>query len=324
MTEAVARDVRRRRLGGALGRDAHRRSPATGEAIGEIPQGDREDAQRAIAAASRAADGLGEGDRVRARRRVAPRRRRDRAAARRARAHADARPGQAAAREAYDEVEELDRLLAQRRRGREAARRPAAELGLARQARAAHSPPARRGRRDHPVELAVHHAGRADRARARVREHGRLDSGAETSIAAVALAECIAEADLPPGVFNLVTGPGRSSATRSRATRGRRRSASSARRRRVGRSPRLPPARPAILELGGNGPVVVLDDADLDAAAEAAVTACFLCAGQSCTAGERLLVHRDVREEFVEKLAALVCDRAVLGDPFADETTSGR
>src|SRR6266550_4246188 len=78
-----------------------------------------------------------------------------------------------------------------------------------------------------------------------------------------------------------------------------------------------------VLELGGNGPVVVLEDADLDRAAEATVTACFLCAGQSCTAGERLLVHRDVREEFVAKLARLVVERVVLGDPFAEGTTMG-
>ena len=78
-----------------------------------------------------------------------------------------------------------------------------------------------------------------------------------------------------------------------------------------------------MLELGGNGPVVVLDDADLDLAAEATVTACFLCAGQSCTAGERILVHRDVRDEFVAKLARLVAERVVLGDPFADGTTLG-
>src|SRR5205085_799577 len=79
----------------------------------------------------------------------------------------------------------------------------------------------------------------------------------------------------------------------------------------------------AVLELGGNGPIVVLDDADLDLAAEATVTACFLCAGQSCTAGERLLVHRAVREEFVAKLARLVTERAVPGDPFDDTTTMG-
>jgi len=78
-----------------------------------------------------------------------------------------------------------------------------------------------------------------------------------------------------------------------------------------------------VLELGGNGPIVVLDDADLALAAEATVTACFLCAGQSCTAGERLLVHRGVRDEFVAKLARLAAERAVLGDPFDDATTMG-
>jgi succinate-semialdehyde dehydrogenase/glutarate-semialdehyde dehydrogenase len=79
----------------------------------------------------------------------------------------------------------------------------------------------------------------------------------------------------------------------------------------------------AVLELGGNGPVVVMDDADLDLAADATVTACFMCAGQSCTAGERLLVHRAVRDEFVEKLRSLVNERVVLGDPFAPTTTMG-
>jgi succinate-semialdehyde dehydrogenase/glutarate-semialdehyde dehydrogenase len=79
----------------------------------------------------------------------------------------------------------------------------------------------------------------------------------------------------------------------------------------------------AVLELGGNGPIVVMDDADLDLAAAATVTACFLCAGQSCTAGERLLVHRSVREEFVAKLARLVAERAVLGDPFDERTSMG-
>ena len=53
------------------------------------------------------------------------------------------------------------------------------------------------------------------------------------------------------------------------------------------------------------------------------MTACFLCAGQSCTAGERLLVHEAVREEFVGRLARLVAQRAVLGDPFDEQTTMG-
>jgi succinate-semialdehyde dehydrogenase/glutarate-semialdehyde dehydrogenase len=56
---------------------------------------------------------------------------------------------------------------------------------------------------------------------------------------------------------------------------------------------------------------------------EATLTACFLCAGQSCTAGERLLVHRAVRDEFVELLGRAVAQRILLGDPFDDATTMG-
>ena len=59
-----------------------------------------------------------------------------------------------------------------------------------------------------------------------------------------------------------------------------------------------------LLEMGGNGPFVVMDDADLPAAAEAARVGAFLGAGQSCSAAERLLVHEAVRDEFVELLAA--------------------
>jgi succinate-semialdehyde dehydrogenase/glutarate-semialdehyde dehydrogenase len=78
-----------------------------------------------------------------------------------------------------------------------------------------------------------------------------------------------------------------------------------------------------ILELGGNGPLVVLDDADLDAAVGATLEAAYLCAGQSCTAGERILVQRGVRREFVERLEAAVADRVRLGDPLDPATTMG-
>jgi succinate-semialdehyde dehydrogenase/glutarate-semialdehyde dehydrogenase len=144
-----------------------------------------------------------------------------------------------------------------------------------------------------------------------------------TSVAAVALAECVAEADLPPGVFNLVTGPGSvvgDEIARNPGTHGVGFIGSTDTGRKVAGAGA---GKALVLELGGNGPVVVMDDADLDAAAEATVTACFLCAGQSCTAGERLLVHRDVRDAFVEKLARLVTERVLLGDPFADDTTMG-
>src|ERR1019366_5277672 len=78
-----------------------------------------------------------------------------------------------------------------------------------------------------------------------------------------------------------------------------------------------------VLEMGGNGPIVVLEDADLEAAVEATLTACFLCAGQSCTAGERILVHRAIHDQFVEMLARAVDERITLGDPFAADTTMG-
>jgi len=67
----------------------------------------------------------------------------------------------------------------------------------------------------------------------------------------------------------------------------------------------------------------VLADADLDLATEAALEAAYLCAGQSCTAGERFLVHRSVRAEFTERVVAATKDRVRLGDPFDPATTMG-
>ena len=57
-----------------------------------------------------------------------------------------------------------------------------------------------------------------------------------------------------------------------------------------------------VLELGGNGPQIVRADADLEKAADAAIIGCFYLAGQCCTAAERILVHRDVQDRFVELL----------------------
>jgi len=143
-----------------------------------------------------------------------------------------------------------------------------------------------------------------------------------TAVCATLLAECIVEADLPAGAFNFVTGPGSvvgDEIARNPGTHGVGFIGSTETGRKVAEAAA---GKAAVLELGGNGPVVVMDDADLELAAEAAVTACFLCAGQSCTAGERLLVHRAVREEYVVLLREKA-QRVVLGDPFAEETTMG-
>jgi succinate-semialdehyde dehydrogenase/glutarate-semialdehyde dehydrogenase len=69
--------------------------------------------------------------------------------------------------------------------------------------------------------------------------------------------------------------------------------------------------------------MVVLDDADVEAAAEASLAASFLCAGQSCTAGERFLVHEQVHDEFVEALRRAIEREVRLGDPLDDDTTMG-
>jgi acyl-CoA reductase-like NAD-dependent aldehyde dehydrogenase len=77
-----------------------------------------------------------------------------------------------------------------------------------------------------------------------------------------------------------------------------------------------------LLELGGNGPMVVLDDADVDAAVESAVESCFYMAGQVCTAAERLIVHEAIHDEFVSKLVERTKSLR-MGDPMDELTEMG-
>ncbi|WP_433633431.1 aldehyde dehydrogenase family protein [Halomicrococcus sp. NG-SE-24] len=80
--------------------------------------------------------------------------------------------------------------------------------------------------------------------------------------------------------------------------------------------------KPTLLELGGNGPVIILDDADLDAAVECTSFGCFSNAGQICSASERILVHEDVHDEFVSRLADHA-QQLSLDDPMAEGTDLG-
>ena len=77
-----------------------------------------------------------------------------------------------------------------------------------------------------------------------------------------------------------------------------------------------------VLELGGNGPQIVRADANLEHAADAAITGCFYLAGQCCTAAERILVHRDVQDKFVELLTERTKALKV-GDPLSHDTDMG-
>ncbi|MCM2293275.1 aldehyde dehydrogenase [Allorhizobium sp. BGMRC 0089] len=72
--------------------------------------------------------------------------------------------------------------------------------------------------------------------------------------------------------------------------------------------------KPALLELGGKAPFIVLEDADIDAAVNAAAFGCYMNMGQICMSTERLIVHEKVADEFVEKLAAKA-SKLPAGDP---------
>jgi benzaldehyde dehydrogenase (NAD) len=72
--------------------------------------------------------------------------------------------------------------------------------------------------------------------------------------------------------------------------------------------------KPAVLELGGKAPFVVLDDADLDATVAAAAFGAFANSGQICMSTERIIVDRRVADEFVARLAAKA-DGLSVGDP---------
>ena len=144
-----------------------------------------------------------------------------------------------------------------------------------------------------------------------------------TSACSALLAEVIAQCGLPPGVFNFLPGSGAIVGNAVVAHPGVDAVGfvgSVATGRRVAESAA---GKTQILELGGNGPMVVLEDADLELATAATLEAAYLCAGQSCTAGERFLVHSSVRAEFVERVLAATAERVRLGDPFDPLTTMG-
>jgi acyl-CoA reductase-like NAD-dependent aldehyde dehydrogenase len=298
-------------------------SPATGEDLGPVAWGDREDARRAIAAAGEAFAGWAAETafaRAAALHRIADAcaRRRDELA--RALTLDQGKPLHA---EAYDEVDELVVMW-----------RAAAEDGV--RLEGSIPPSSSPGKRvllmrrplgvvavitpwNWPYTMPAEIVAPALAAGNTV----VWTPAPSTAVCSALLAECVADADLPPGVFNFVLGPGPEVGDElvvhpgtaavgfigSTAT-GRRIASRAA-------------GKTLLLEMGGNGPLVVLDGADVDKAAEAAVSACFLCAGQSCTAGERLLVDERVRDEFVERLAGKVASGVRLGDPFAPETTMG-
>ena len=143
-----------------------------------------------------------------------------------------------------------------------------------------------------------------------------------TSLVAVALVEAIIDADLPPGILNLVTGAGAevgdeivsNPGTDAVGFTGSAATGKLISQRAAG--------KPQLMELGGNGPVVICADADLDRAAEATASGSFVNAGQVCSSSERILVQRPVYDAFAERMARKARE-IVLGDPRKEGTTMG-
>lgn len=145
-----------------------------------------------------------------------------------------------------------------------------------------------------------------------------------TSASTLALAELIACAGFPPGVFNVVTGNGATAGealtlhpdvakiafTGSTAT-GRRIAANAA--------SHLVSCQ---MELGGKSPHVVFGDVDLDRTVNGVVAGVFAAAGQTCIAGSRCFVEASIYDEFVERLVERTA-RVRIGHPAEDETELG-
>ena len=154
----------------------------------------------------------------------------------------------------------------------------------------------------------------------------------QTPLSALALAELAHRAGFPPGVFNVITGSATAAPiigtelTSNPVVRKLSFTGSTE----VGRllmAQCAPTVKKVSLELGGNAPFIVFDDADLDAAVEGAMASKYRNAGQTCVCANRLLVQDGIYDAFAERLAAKVgelkvgagVEQGVTQGPLIDE-----
>ncbi len=145
-----------------------------------------------------------------------------------------------------------------------------------------------------------------------------------TPFSALAIAELGERAGIPAGVFNVITGSSTligGEMTSNPAVRKLTFTGSTE----IGKllmQQCASTVKKVSLELGGNAPFIVFDDADLDAAAEGAVASKYRNSGQTCVCTNRILVQESVYEAFAEKLAAVV-SRMKVGDGLTDDVQQG-
>ena len=145
-----------------------------------------------------------------------------------------------------------------------------------------------------------------------------------TPYSALALGELATRAGIPPGVFNVITGP-------SRATGGELTASPIVRKLSFTGSTEVGKllleqcagtVKRVSMELGGNAPFIVFDDADVDAAVEGAIASKYRNTGQTCVCANRFLVQDGVYDEFASKLATASAALRV-GPGFSGEVEQG-
>ena len=151
-----------------------------------------------------------------------------------------------------------------------------------------------------------------------------IKPASQTPLTALALAEVAQEAGLPPGVLNVITGPGATVGQMIVEHPGIDKIAftgdtSTGKGIMKGSADTL---KRITLELGGKSPNIVFADADLDAALRGATTGIFYGKGEVCAAGSRLLVDKSIKSEFIDKVAARA-KKMTPGDPMDPKTRLG-
>ncbi|MFE2940054.1 aldehyde dehydrogenase [Streptomyces sp. NPDC059255] len=145
-----------------------------------------------------------------------------------------------------------------------------------------------------------------------------------TSASLLTLVPLFERAGFPPGVVNVVTGHGASAGAPLTAHPDVAKvtfTGSTETGRRIARTCADRFVR-CTLELGGKSPNIIFPDADLGSAAMGVIAGVFAAAGQTCVAGSRVLVHRDVYDEVLERVTARAATIRI-GDPLEDTTELG-
>lgn len=145
-----------------------------------------------------------------------------------------------------------------------------------------------------------------------------------TPLSAIMLGEIANEAGLPPGVLNIITGPGNTVGT-TMSTHPSVRRISFVGESNTGKTVMRNAAEnliPVSLELGGKSANIVFEDADLDEAVKGSIEAIYRNQGEICLAGSRLLVQESIYKQFLEKFTVAVRNIKV-GDPLSEETNMG-